>query len=49
MINILIHGLGQNNQSWNEVQKHLNNDRILVEIPNLYSLNNKIVTYSNRS
>ena len=47
MINILIHGLGQNNQSWNEVQKHLNNDGILVEIPNLYCLNNKSVTYSN--
>lgn len=47
MINILIHGLGQNNQSWNEVKKHLNNDGILVEIPNLYCLNNKSVTYSN--
>lgn len=47
MINILIHGLGQNNQSWNDVQKHLNNDGILVEIPNLYCLNNKSVTYSN--
>lgn len=47
MINILIHGLGQNNQSWNEVKKYLNNDGILVEIPNLYCLNNKSVTYSN--
>ena len=31
MVNILIHGLGQNETSWNEVKYQLNNSEINVE------------------
>ena len=38
MINILVHGLGQDEKSWNEVKNQLNNNGINVEIPNLFSI-----------
>lgn len=43
MINILIHGLGQNKTSWNEVEKELANRGIKTENPDLYLMlkNNK--------
>ena len=37
MKNILIHGLGQNETSWNIVEKELNLHNIKIEKPNLYS------------
>ena len=36
MVNILIHGLGQNDTSWDVVEKELKNNNIKVEKPNLY-------------
>lgn len=36
MKNILIHGLGQNNSSWNKVVGELNKNNIKVDNPNLY-------------
>lgn len=36
MINILIHGLGQNNTSWNNVIKELKKKHIIAEAPNLF-------------
>lgn len=33
MINILVHGLGQDEKSWNEVKNQLNNNGINVETP----------------
>lgn len=48
MINILVHGLGQDEKSWNEVKKQLNNKGINVEIPNLFSIvKNYQVNYEN--
>ena len=38
MKNILIHGLGQNENSWIEVEKELRNYNIDVETPNLYAM-----------
>lgn len=38
MINILVHGLGQDERSWNEVKNQLNNNGINVETPNLFSI-----------
>lgn len=38
MKNILIHGLGQNETSWNIVEKELNLHNIKIEKPNLYSM-----------
>jgi pimeloyl-ACP methyl ester carboxylesterase len=38
MKNILIHGLGQNETSWNMVEKELNIHSMNVEKPNLYSM-----------
>ncbi len=38
MINILIHGLGQTNKSWDKVKEILNQDAINVETPNLFEL-----------
>ena len=38
MINILVHGLGQDEKSWNEVKNQLNNNGINVETPNLFSI-----------
>lgn len=38
MGNILIHGLGQNETSWNLVETELKNNNINVEKPNLYSI-----------
>ena len=38
MINILIHGLGQNETSWNEVEKELFIKEMKVEKPNLYAM-----------
>lgn len=46
MINILIHGLGQNEKSWNEVEKELLIKEIKVEKPNLYvMMKNKEFNY----
>ena len=36
MKNILIHGLGQNEISWNKVEEELKNNNTKVEIPCLY-------------
>ena len=38
MKNILIHGLGQNETSWNEVKDILNKNYIEVETPNLFNI-----------
>ena len=48
MINILVHGLGQDEKSWNEVKNQLNNNGINVETPNLFSnVKNYQVNYDN--
>ena len=48
MINILVHGLGQDEKSWNEVKNQLNNNGINVETPNLFSMvKNYQVNYEN--
>lgn len=48
MINILVHGLGQDEKSWNEVKNQLNNNGINVETPNLFSIvKNYKVNYDN--
>ena len=48
MINILVHGLGQDEKSWNEVKNQLNNNGINVETPNLFSIvKNYQVNYDN--
>ena len=48
MVNILIHGLGQNETSWNEVKNQLNNSEMNVETPNLFSIvKNYQVNYEN--
>ena len=48
MINILVHGLGQDEKSWNEVENQLNNNGINVETPNLFSIvKNYQVNYEN--
>ena len=38
MINILVHGLGQNESSWNKVKELLKENKIEVETPNLFNL-----------
>ena len=38
MKNILIHGLGQNDTSWNMLSEKLEKNGIKVETPNLYSM-----------
>ena len=38
MKNILIHGLGQNETSWNKVKDILNNNYIDVGTPNLFNI-----------
>ena len=38
MKNILIHGLGQNETSWNKIKDILNNNYIDVETPNLFNI-----------
>ena len=48
MINILVHGLGQNEKSWNEIKSQLNNNGINVKTPNLFSIvKNYQVNYEN--
>lgn len=48
MTNILVHGLGQDEKSWNEVKKQLNNNGINVETPNLFFIvKNYKVNYEN--
>ena len=48
MINILVHGLGQDETSWNEVKNQLNSNGIKVETPNLFSIvKNYQVNYEN--
>lgn len=48
MVNILVHGLGQDEKSWNEVKNQLNNSGINVEAPNLFSIvSNYQVNYEN--
>lgn len=48
MINILVHGLGQNEKSWNEIKSQLNNNGINIETPNLFSIvKNYQVNYEN--
>ena len=38
MINILVHGLGQNESSWDKVKELLEKSKIEVETPNLFKL-----------
>lgn len=38
MINILVHGLGQDNQSWNNTNKYLKENQIDVICPNLFEI-----------
>lgn len=48
MVNVLVHGLGQDEKSWNEVKNQLNNSGINVETPNLFSIvSNYQVNYEN--
>ena len=48
MANILVHGLGQDETSWNEVKNQLNNNGIKIETPNLFSIvKNYQVNYEN--
>ena len=48
MINILVHGLGQNETSWNEVKNQLKENNINVETPNLLSIvKNYQINYEN--
>ena len=47
MINILVHGLGQNEKSWDQVKANLDN-QIKVECPNLFELvKNYEINYEN--
>lgn len=48
MTNILVHGLGQNGKSWDEVKSQLRDNGINVETPNLFSLvKNHQINYEN--
>lgn len=48
MRNILIHGLGQNNQSWNNTVIYLKKNGIDTICPNLFEIiNNTLVNYKN--
>lgn len=48
MKNILIHGLGQNNQSWNNTVIYLKKNGIDTICPNLFEItNNNLVNYNN--
>lgn len=48
MNNILVHGLGQTNNSWNKVIEKLNKNNIQVENPNLFELaKNYAINYEN--
>lgn len=48
MINILIHGLGQNETSWSKVKEILNQNKIEVETPNIFSIvKNEPLNYEN--
>ena len=47
MKNILIHGLGQNNESWHDVKSDLNKNNIDVECIHLYKMNDAEMTYQN--
>lgn len=38
MINILIHGMGQNGSSWDKVKAILNEDNIDVKTPNVFDI-----------
>ncbi|MCY3036313.1 MULTISPECIES: alpha/beta fold hydrolase [Aerococcus] len=38
MKNILIHGLGQDRSSWDQVKKYLDEESVTVQCPNLYEL-----------
>ena len=48
MTNILVHGLGQTDKSWDKVKEILNQDNINVETPNLFEITkNYQLTYEN--
>ena len=48
MINILVHGLGQTDKSWDKVKGILNQDNINVETPNMFEIaKNYQLTYEN--
>lgn len=48
MRNILIHGLGQNNQSWNNIVICLKKNGIKSISPSLYEItNNTLLNYKN--
>ena len=48
MINILVHGLGQTDKSWDKVKEKLSQDNINVETPNLFEIaKNYQLTYEN--
>ena len=48
MTNILVHGLGQTEQSWNKVIEELSKNNIEVTNPNLFNLaQNYQINYEN--
>ena len=48
MINILVHGLGQNESSWDKVKELLEENKVEVETPNLFNLaKNYQLSYEN--
>ena len=48
MINILVHGLGQNESSWDKVKDILSKNEMIVETPNLFEISkNYQLTYEN--
>lgn len=48
MTNILVHGLGQTDKSWNKVKEILNQENINVETPNLFEIaKNYQLSYEN--
>lgn len=48
MENIILHGLGQNEKSWNRVVEELNKNKIQIRIPNLFSIDKDLeLNYEN--
>lgn len=48
MINILIHGLGQNQSSWDRVKEELEKNNLIVKTPNIFNLiEDKPLNYDN--
>lgn len=48
MTNIILHGLGQNEKSWNKVVEELEKNEMQVRVPNLFNLDKKLeLNYEN--